>query len=265
MPEMRADFTGDTSQLSQKIRGIESQFASFGRKMEGMFGGAMVAGFATKLMAAAESVSSLADSTGLSPQFINSFRALADVVGPEKADQTIGKMLQTIDEALADAGGASAKKMAALKVNLKEIKALNSEDRFMAVARAMASVNDEAGKAAVGDMVGKSRRLVGIMQELAALGKEGMVAKFRFEVPTDEDVAKVKGLNDVWERMKRIGEKKGMEALAVPATIAPAGFFRSENVSGGMDMSQMGMAVSLWRAMLAALNDIKNKPAGMAP
>jgi len=267
MPELKATFTADDAQLSRKIGGIESRLSGMGQRMAGMFSGAAVAGFARNLMQTAESVSSLADSTGLSPQFINSFRALADVVGPEKADMAIGRITQALNEAVSDAGSGAAKSFAKLGVNLKEIKSLSMEEKFVAVGRAIGAAGDDAGKmAAAQDLLGnRSVRLVGIMRDLGAMGREGMVAKFRFEVPTDADVAKVKGLNDVWERMKRIGEKKGMEALAVPASIAPSGFFSSENVSQGMDMSQMGMAVSLWRAMLAALNDIKNKPAGMAP
>jgi len=232
MPELRAKFTADDTDFQRKLGQAERGVSRFGSlaqgiegRMAGMFGAAAIGQFARTVMEAAESVSAISDSTGLSPRFVQSFMALGEGRGvAEKTEQAINKLSSARLEALSDRSSNAAKNLRALGISSQELRSLSMDDYIVRVAEGMASAEGNARKMAAGsELVGvRSTKMIAVLKDLAAMGKQGLETKFAPDVMSEktiENIDKLDQLNDKIKRraVSRFGGMLGQAGQAVGA------------------------------------------------
>ena len=213
MPELRATFTADDTDFQRKLGNAERGVGRFGGlarglegRMAGMFGAAAIGQFARSVMEAAESVSAISDSTGLSPRFVQSFMALGEGRGvAEKTEQAINRLSSARLEALSDRSSNAAKNLRALGISTKELRSLAMDDYIMRVAEGMAAAEGNAKKmAAASELVGvRSMKMVAVLKDLAAMGKQGLEDQFAPDVMSDKTIENLDKLDQLSDKVKR--------------------------------------------------------------
>jgi hypothetical protein len=178
MPELRAKFTADDSDIRAKADRLSGMVGSLGRRIGGAFAVWQVARFADHVASVADNVEDVSDSVGVSPRFLQSFQALAREAGVsvEKVELALNRISAARVEALADPLGSAAKQFAKMGLSAQALEGMDVAATVEAVGKAAAEGANEFEKmAAVTDLIGvRSKRLVGVLQSLGREGFQGV-------------------------------------------------------------------------------------------
>ena len=221
LAEMFIKIEADMNSLKQSFNQVEGEVQSFGQKLGGMMKGfipiaaitAAAAGF-TKLMTSAasfgEEISLMNEKTGLSVELIQELGYAAEESGASLGNlDSVTKRLAVNLQKAFEGNQAAIKSLEDLGLSISELQAMNPDQRFMAIARAIGGIQDPTKRSAEAvKLLGQAGNdLIPLMTNL-----DDLIQKYKDAgiILTSEEIANLqagaKAMDDMsrnWEALQR--------------------------------------------------------------
>jgi len=244
MPELRATFTADDTQLSSKIGKLETSFGRLGRLAVGAFSVGAIVGFGREIKATADAIADVSDATGVPAATIQSLRALgaeAGVAG-EKLEQVINRLTSAHVEAISDPAGNAAKQFSKLGISVSRLESMSPEQAIEAIGRAVSSAGNDSEKlAAATDLVGvRSKRMLVVLRQLGSEGIASVNSRMREmgEVMSDSVTS---GLGEAGDKVEAFGRKLKNLGAAILFGWGKITGLISEKTGADLDIEAQGL------------------------
>ena len=215
MPELRAKFTADDSDIQSKASRLDRTVGRLGSRIAGAFSVYAVANFAREIANTTGALADMSDSTGVSPRSIQAFSALGEAAGvsAEKIEMALNRITSARTEAIADPTGSAAKQFAKMGVELRDLEGMSADQTIEAVARAARNGADDFEKmAAVQDMVGvRSKRMLTVLRQLGEQGFGTIAAQAEKAgaIIDDSTVRSIDAMGDAVVYGARVAKSRG--------------------------------------------------------